>query len=287
MRSVVSGCAAAGVAAPGVAAPGVAAPGVQPGGVLMPTRRVAVVTGGGSGIGAATCARFAKDGMAVAIADRDLANAEAVAARIVAQGGEAAAVLLDAADPASVDAAMGFAETRFGSLDVMVASAGIGIQKSMLETTFEEWNAIIGVNLTGVFLCGKAAASRMKPRGFGRIINISSVAGMRGIPGRCAYGASKGGVNSLTRVMAVEFGPFGITVNAIAPGPINTPLTDRMHTEATRRAYTDSMPLGRYGTLAEAAGVAAFLASDDAAFVTGHTLPVDGGMAAAGPSFNV
>ena len=94
-------------------------------------------------------------------------------------------------------------------------------------------------------------------------------------------------MNSLTQVMAVEFGAFGITVNAIAPGPINTPLTDRMHTEATRRAYTDAMPLRRYGTLAEAAGVASFLASDDAAFVTGHVLPVDGGMAAAGPSFHV
>ena len=144
------------------------------------------------------------------------------------KGGEAsAAVAMDAADPASVEQAMVQAETQFGSLDVMVASAGIGIQKSMLETTFEDWNAIIAVNLTGVFLCGKAAAARMAPRGFGRIINISSVAGLRGIPGRCAYGASKGGVNSLTQVMAVEFGAFGITVNAIAPGPINTPLTEQ------------------------------------------------------------
>ncbi len=250
-------------------------------------RRVAVVTGGGSGIGAAICARFATDGMAVVVADRDADNARRIAAGISAKGGEAAAAVMDVADPQSVEQAMAQAETQFGSLDVMVASAGIGIQKSMLETSFEEWNAIVAVNLTGVFLCGKAAAARMAPRGFGRIINISSVAGLRGIPGRCAYGASKGGVNSLTQVMAVEFGTFGITVNAIAPGPINTPLTDRMHTDATRRAYTDAMPLRRYGTLSEAAGVASFLASDDAAFVTGHTLPVDGGMAAAGPSFNV
>ncbi len=250
-------------------------------------RRVAVVTGGGSGIGAAICDRFASDGMAVVVADRDTANAQRIAADIVTQGGDAAAVSMDVADPASVEQAMAFAEERFGSLDVMVASAGIGIQKSMLETSVEEWSAIIAVNLTGVFLCGKAAAMRMAPRKFGRIINISSVAGMRGIPGRSAYGASKGGVNSLTQVMAVEFGPLGITVNSIAPGPINTPLTDRMHTDATRRAYTDAMPLQRYGTLAEAAGVASFLASDDAAFVTGHILPVDGGMAAAGPSFRV
>ena len=249
-------------------------------------RRVAVVTGGGSGIGAAICARFAADGMAVVVADRDADNAQRIAADVSAKGGEAAAVVMDVADPASVEQAMVQAETQFGSLDVMVASAGIGIQKSILETTFEEWSAIIAVNLTGVFLCGKAAAGRMAPRGFGRIINISSVAGLRGIPGRCAYGASKGGVNSLTQVMAVEFGAFGVTVNANAPGPINTPLTDRMHTDATRKAYMSAMPLRRYGALSEAAG-AAFLASDDAAFVTGHVLPVDGGMAAAGPSFDV
>ena len=253
----------------------------------MPVRRVAVVTGGGSGIGAAICARFAIDGMAVVVADRDAANSQRIASDIVTKGGDAASVEMDAAKPESVEAAMAFAEDRFGSLDVMVASAGIGIQKSMLETTIDEWNAIISVNLTGLFLCGKAAAVRMAPRGFGRIINISSVAGMRGIPGRSAYGASKGGVNTLTQVMAVEFGPLGITVNAIAPGPINTPLTDRMHTDETRRAYTDAMPLRRYGTLSEAAGVASFLASDDSAFVTGHILPVDGGMAAAGPSFRV
>lgn len=253
----------------------------------MPARRVAVVTGGGSGIGAAICTRFATDGMAVVVADRDTTNAQRIAADIVTHGGEAAAIAMDVADQQSVEQAMAFAEERFGSLDVMVASAGIGIQKSMLETTLEEWTAIIAVNLTGIFLCGKAAAARMAPRGFGRIINISSVAGMRGIPGRSAYGASKGGVNTLTQVMAVEFGPLGITVNAIAPGPINTPLTDRMHTDETRRAYTDAMPLRRYGTLAEAAGVAAFLASEDSAFVTGHILPVDGGMAAAGPSFRL
>ncbi len=250
-------------------------------------RRVAVVTGGGSGIGAAICRRFAADGLAVVVADRDDEGARRIAGEIGAQGGQAAAQTADVAKPEQVDAVMALAVDRFGSIDVMVASAGIGIQKPMLETTLDEWNAILSVNLTGVFLCGKAAAALMAPRRRGRIINISSVAGMRGIPGRCAYGASKGGVISLTEVMAVELGPLGITVNAIAPGPINTPLTDRMHTDETRRAYTDGMPLHRYGTLSEVAGAASFLASDDSAFVTGHTLPVDGGMAAAGPSFKL
>lgn len=250
-------------------------------------RKVAVVTGGGSGIGAEICRRLAADGCAVIVADRDEANASRVAAEIESGGGEAAPQAVDVTKPDEVDATMRAATERFGSLDVMVASAGIGIQKPMMETSFEEWSTILSVNLTGVFLCGKAAAIIMAKAGTGRIINIASVAGMRGVSGRCAYGASKGGVIALTQVMAVELGPLGITANAIAPGPINTPLTDRMHTDATRQAYTASMPLHRYGTLGELAGAASYLASEDAAFVTGHTLVVDGGMAAAGPYFKL
>ena len=254
---------------------------------MMTTRRVAMVTGGGSGIGAAICQRLAADGLAVVIGDRDAGNAERIAVGIAAQGHDAVAVVMEVTRPQSVDGAVQQAVERYGALDVMVACAGIGIQKPFLETSLDEWNAIIDVNLTGVFLCGQAAAAVMAPRGWGRIINIASVAGMRGIPGRSAYGASKGGVISLTEVMAVELGPLGITVNTVAPGPIDTPLTERMHTAETRRAYTAGMSLRRYGTLAEVAAATAFLASEDAAFVTGHTLPVDGGMATAGPSFRL
>lgn len=246
--------------------------------------RVAIVTGGGSGIGAEICRRFAADGMTVVVADRDAGNAEAIAAEI---GGSAVARDLDVSDEAAVDALVAETVDRSGRLDVMVTSAGIGIQKSMLETTREEFQRILDVNLTGMFLCGRAAARVMVGQRSGRIINIASVAGMRGVPGRVAYSASKGGVIAMTQVMAVELGEHGITVNAIAPGPIETALTMRMHTEATRTAYNAASPLGRYGTLAELAAAAAFLASEEASYVNGHTLVVDGGMGISGPLFKV
>lgn len=249
--------------------------------------RVAIVTGGGSGIGAAICRRFSADGMSVIVADRDAGGAESVARSIAEAGGRALPRTLDVTVEAEVEAMAAEAVARFGSLDVLVASAGIGIQKPMLDTTLAEFEAIIAVNLTGVFLCGRAAAKAMRARGHGRIINIASVAGLRGVPGRAAYSSSKGGVISLTQVMAVEFGPYGITVNAIAPGPIETALTQRMHTEETRRAYVGASPLHRYGTLDELAATASFLASEEASYVTGQTLAVDGGMAAAGPLFDV
>ncbi|TDR93424.1 SDR family NAD(P)-dependent oxidoreductase [Enterovirga rhinocerotis] len=246
--------------------------------------RVAIVTGGGSGIGAEICRRFAQDGLSVVVADRDAANAESVAASI---GAGARARTLDVVDEAAVDALVKETAEAFGRLDVMVTSAGIGIQKSMLETTEAEFRRILDINVTGMFLCGRAAARVMVGQGSGRIINIASVAGMRGVPGRVAYSASKGGVIAMTKVMAVELGEHGITVNAIAPGPIETALTERMHTDATRAAYNAASPLGRYGTLAELAAAAAFLASEEASYVTGQTLAVDGGMGVAGPLFKV
>jgi 3-oxoacyl-[acyl-carrier protein] reductase len=246
-----------------------------------------VVTGGASGIGAAICQRLARDGLAVLAADRDEVGAAAVARTIEGEGGTAAGTRLDVTRPDEVEAAMALAVERFGSLDVLVACAGRGQQKPMLDITLEEWNAILAVNLTGVFLCGQAAAARMVPKGRGRIVNIASMAGLRGIPGRCAYGASKGGVITLTKVMAAELGPHGVTVNAIAPGPVDTPMTREVHTDATRTAYTAAAPLGRYGSLDELAGAASFLCSDDAAYVTGHVLAVDGGITESGPLFQL
>jgi NAD(P)-dependent dehydrogenase (short-subunit alcohol dehydrogenase family) len=246
--------------------------------------RIAIVTGGGSGIGAEICRRFAADGMSVVVADRDAGNAASVAEEI---GAKASSCTLDVADEAAVDAMVADAAGRHGRLDVIVTSAGIGIQKSMLETTAEEFRRILDVNVAGMFLCGRAAARVMVKQGSGRIINIASVAGMRGVPGRVAYSASKGGVIAMTQVMAVELGPHGITANAIAPGPIETALTARMHTDETRKAYNAASPLGRYGTLAELAAAAAFLASEEASYVNGHTIVVDGGMGVAGPLFKV
>jgi 3-oxoacyl-[acyl-carrier protein] reductase len=174
---------------------------------------------------------------------------------------------------------------RFGGVGIVVNCAGIGIQKPTLDTTVEEFERIVAVNLTGTFICGQRCAREMVRLGWGRIINIASVAALRGIPGRSAYGASKGGVVAMTRIMAVDLAEYGITVNAIAPGPIDTALTRRMHTQATRDAYVGAIPLHRYGTTDEQASAALFLASDAAGYITGQTLEVDGGMTSAGPLF--
>lgn len=248
--------------------------------------RVALITGGASGIGAAIAERFVREGAAVAIADRDEDRAQALASKLADQG-SAIACRVDVSDPEDVEAMTARVEGSLGSPDILVTSAGIGMQKAFLDTTIEEWNRIMSVNLAGAFLCGQAVARRMVARGYGRIVNISSGAGLRGVSGRSAYGASKAGLILLTQVMAAELGSRGITVNAIAPGPIETPLTMQMHTAETRAAYINKTPLQRYGRLDEVASAAVFLASEQSSYITADTLQVDGGMAATGPLFKI
>jgi 3-oxoacyl-[acyl-carrier protein] reductase len=246
--------------------------------------KAAIVTGGGRGIGLTIAMQFAREGASVLIADIDGASAAAAAAEL---GATAAAFQVDVTDAERVEAMAGEALRLFGRLDVLVNVAGVGLTKLLLDTTLEEWQRVIDVNLTGTFLCSKAAAKVMAERGGGRIINIASLSGQRGGTGRAAYGASKAGVTILTKVMAVELARFGITANEIAPGPVNTEMTAVTHDEATRRAYHDLIPMRRYAEREEIADAAVFLASADAAFVNGHTLNVDGGFFAAGLMFEV
>jgi NAD(P)-dependent dehydrogenase (short-subunit alcohol dehydrogenase family) len=247
--------------------------------------KAAIVTGGASGIGREIAPRLAAAGAAVLVADRDGEGAEAVAGEISASGGRALGWAVDVRDPAGCEALIAAAREAFGRLDALVTSAGIARSRPFLETSLELWQETLDVNLTGTFLCCQAAAPAMIATGSGRIITIASVSGQRGGTNRAAYGASKGGVITLTRVMAVELAQHNITVNAIAPGPIETPMATAMHTAANRAAWLGSVPAQRYGTPAEVAAAVVFLASDEASYITGHVLNVDGGFGAAGVMF--
>jgi NAD(P)-dependent dehydrogenase (short-subunit alcohol dehydrogenase family) len=250
--------------------------------VMTLAGRRAIVTGAGSGIGLAIAERLAAEGAAVAIADIDEAAAASAARRIAAAGSEAVALRVDVSRAAEVAAMVARAEEALGGLDILVSNAGIGGMHPFLDEPLEHWQRVMDVDLTGVFLCGQAAARAMVRQRRGRIVNIASVSGIRAGSGRTAYGTAKAGVIHLTKQMAIELGPLGVTVNAIAPGPVETPLAAADHTPETRAAYLAMIPQQRYGAATEIAAAVAFLCSDDAGYVNGHVLCVDGGLAAAG-----
>ncbi len=239
--------------------------------------KIAIVTGGASGIGAAIAERFAVEGAETTAAD--LACAEE---RLVPSAERLYRHKLDVADAGSIERAIKAVLARFERVDVLVNCAGIGANKPFLETPIELFDRILAVNLRGTFLTSQAAARSMSKTGGGSIVNIGSVSGLRGNLGRAAYGASKGGLVTMSEVMAVELAAHKIRVNVIAPGPIETPLISTMMSPAERAIWTKRLPLGRFGTVAEVASMALFLASDEAAYVTGQVLGVDGGFLAGG-----
>ena len=244
--------------------------------------KVAIVTGAGTGIGAATARRFAREGARVVCADLDAQAAGAVCAEIVAAGGTAAPCRVDIRDAAAVDAMIAFTLREFGPPNIAINNAGAGAQKHFLDTSLETLRAMLDVNVVGTFLCAQAAAREMVKIGGGAIVNFSSHSGLLGSSGRAAYAASKGGIIAMTRVMAVDLAVHNIRVNAIAPGPIDVSRSRKQHTGERREAWQRAVPLARYGRPEEVAGAALFLASDDASYMTGQTISVDGGFTAAG-----
>jgi len=243
--------------------------------------RVAAITGGALGIGRATALLFAEEGATVALGDVQLEAAEKVAQEISHRGGKAIAIGLDVGDAAQVQAFVDRVVGEFGRLDIMFANAGIAHSAPFLEHPEAQWHRVLRVNLTGVFLCCQAAARQMVRQGGGRIITTASINGFRGVENLVGYNAAKAGVIELTRTMAVELAQHRITVNSIAPAQIDTRLTRTLPEEARRRRV-ERIPMGRFGEPEEVARVALFLASDDASYVTGHTLAVDGGYLAGG-----
>ncbi|WP_109808859.1 SDR family NAD(P)-dependent oxidoreductase [Sphingosinithalassobacter portus] len=249
---------------------------------MMLHGRTAIVTGGGSGIGRAAARRFAQQGARLCIADANEAAATATAQALRDAGHDAFALATDVTDPQAVDSAVAVTLSRFGRLDILLHSAGVGIEQAFLDTELAQWRRVLDIDLTGTFLMCQSAARAMRDQRYGRIVTISSTAGILGGTGRAAYGAAKAGVIGLTRVMAVELAPYGITANCLAPGAIETELVARMHSDETRTVYRAGIPMDRYGTPEEVAEAALFLASEAASYVTGHVLGVDGGFLAAG-----
>lgn len=245
--------------------------------------RVALVTGAAAGIGAAIAAQLAEDGHIVLVSDRDGTAAAETAAALRGRGLAAEPLTLDVSDAASVAAGFAVVAERFGRCDVVVNNAGIAKTFPFLEFPLENFAATLAVNVTGALLCAQHAARLMVPRRWGRIVNIASVAGMRSVgAGRTAYGTSKAAVIGLTRQIASELAEHGITANAVAPGPVDTPMTRVLHAEEFRSRYTAAIPMKRYGTPEEMAFAVSFLASERAGYLTGAVIPVDGGFMAAG-----
>jgi NAD(P)-dependent dehydrogenase (short-subunit alcohol dehydrogenase family) len=242
--------------------------------------KAAIVTGAAAGIGRAIAEALSGAGAAVAIAD--LKGADEAAAALHAAGRKAVAIAADVGKEDDCARLVAEAADALGRVDILVNNAGIAMLRPFLELPLAEFERVMRVNVTGALLCAQHAARRMIAQGGGRIVNIASISGQRAGTGRTAYGTSKAALIQLTRQMALELAPHGITANAIAPGPVETDMTRAAHTPAQREAYGRFVPLGRYGTPAEIAASALYLVSDAAAYVTGHVLDVDGGFMAAG-----
>ena len=245
--------------------------------------KIALVTGGARGLGRAAALAMAREGASIVVADLLADIAEESAEEIREMGVEALAIFADISNPDSVDEAFARTQERFGRLDTLINNAGVAPNRLIMDQSLMEWEEVLRTNLTGTFLCSKAAVPMMEHLGGGTIVNIASISGQRGATGRGAYGVSKAGIIQLTKIMAVEFAEKKIRVNAVAPGPVQTAITN--HSPGTVKGYISRIPMGQYASPESVGSAALFLACDDSAHTTGHILNVDGGFEAAGLMF--
>jgi NAD(P)-dependent dehydrogenase (short-subunit alcohol dehydrogenase family) len=244
-------------------------------------QKVALVTGAARGIGLSTAKKFLAEGWRVALLDIEgelLASAVAE----IDRGEATLALTCDVSDAAAVDEAMATVEQTFGRLDALVNNAGIAVFAPLMDTSEADWRRVLDVNLTGPFLCTKAAVPLMRDGHGGAIVNITSISAVRASTLRSAYGTSKAGLAHLTKQLAVELASLNIRVNAVAPGPVDTAMAKQVHTREIRADYHDAIPLNRYGLEEELAEAIYFLCSGRASYITGQILAVDGGFDAAG-----
>jgi len=241
------------------------------------TTRTALVTGASQGIGEAIARRLAADGARVVLAARNQAKLAALAGEIAAAGGEALAFTLDVADPAAAAARLGELPEEWSGVEILVNNAGITADNLFARMSLDEWQRVLTTNLTGAFTVTRALVRGMIRRRWGRVISVSSVVGLMGNAGQVNYAASKAGLVGFTKSLARELGSRNVTVNVVAPGYIDTAMTGRL-TEEVRKELTAAIPLRRIGTSAEVAAAVAFLASEEAGYITGTTLNVSGGL---------